>query len=86
MNLCECSGVTLVGKFTNRMVEIEKNYAENKKSCEVIKMIGDYNYEKNRLIENEATVSMLTPLIRFEKEDLTNLIKNHALVGHIKID
>lgn len=70
MGLCPCAGITLVGKFTNRIVEIESSYPSNKQSCEMVKLFNSYKYEKTRLENDGATEEMLAPLLRFERETL----------------
>lgn len=32
-----CTGITLVGKFVNQIMDIEKNYSSNKRCCQMVK-------------------------------------------------
>lgn len=86
MEICSCSGITLVGKFTNRITEIESKYASNKQSCEVIKMVNDYNYQKGLLMGMNPSGSIIAPLLKFERTGLKDVIERHTVSSCVSIN
>lgn len=79
MEVCVCAGITLVGKFTNKIINIENNYSSNKKACEIIKMLSEYKSDKSKLESLTTEKSILAPLLRFEYKTLTRVADKHYI-------